>query len=146
MKQVLFCFSLLCSIVCLDAQSTRIDHPEFGKVWTKAHREPLFTRVNGDVNLQKHFSDYFEKNKLIPPGFNALVILTFVVTKKGEAFFSKAYSSDPSVDLSPLKLEKAVDLMNDWIPATDAGEEVHFQVMLSLKFDDNGVAMRRMSF
>lgn len=146
MKLFLLCFIFLSTFVSLIAQSANFSHPDYGKVYTKSQRDPAFSRVNGDANLQTYFSEYFETNRLIPPGLNAMVILTLIINKKGEAYFSKAISTDPSINLEALKLKKSIELMANWIPAIESGEEVHFQVMLSLKFDQNLVSVRRMSF
>lgn len=146
MKKMISLLSFLFINGFIFAQSAKIEHPEFGYVWTKAQQDPAFTRNNGDFNLQGYFTDYFTKKQPVPPGFNGMVILTFIVNKKGDAFFSKAFSSDPKIDLEPLQLKKCIDQMPEWLPATESGEYVNFQIMCSLKFENNVVSVRRMKF
>mgnify|MGYP001233727260 FL=1 len=146
MKWFILCFTFFVGFGSGFTQSAYFNHPDYGKVYTKTQRDPSFSRVNGDANLQTYFSDYFEKNRLIPPGLKTMVILTLLITKKGEAYYTKAICTDPAVDLNALKLQKAIELMNSWIPAIESDDDVHFQVMLSLKFDQNLVTVRRMGF
>ena len=59
---------------------------------------------------------------------------------------SRSSANDPSIDLVPYKLVECIERMPKWIPATDRGKKVNFQVILSLKTEGQTVSVRQLKF
>ncbi|MBK7609316.1 MAG: hypothetical protein IPI18_20010 [Saprospiraceae bacterium] len=86
------------------------------------------------------------KNTAIEHAAPCTLLLTLTIDRNGYSSLSRSSANDPSIDLVPYKLVECIERMPKWIPATDRGKKVNFQVILSLKTEGQTVSVRQLKF
>ncbi|MBK8777669.1 MAG: hypothetical protein IPO25_09770 [Saprospiraceae bacterium] len=136
----------LINSLAIRGQSIKLEDPVIGTVYTKADQEAVFSNLDESIHLQQYFINFFAKNTAIEHAAPCTLLLTLTIDRNGYSSLSRFSANDPSIDLVPYKLVECIERMPKWIPATDRGKKVNFQVILSLKTEGQTVSVRQLKF